>query len=64
MRLLLDTHTLLWAYWSDPKLSTTSAQLITDPGNQILTSSASCWEIAIKISIGKLMLRESFLEFF
>ncbi|MBL8866776.1 MAG: type II toxin-antitoxin system VapC family toxin [Planctomycetia bacterium] len=63
MNLLLDTHSLLWVYWNDPKLSTTAAQLVTDPTNRVLVSPASYWEIAIKIKTSKLVLRESFLDF-
>lgn len=63
MRLLIDTHTLLWAYWADPQLSARAIQLLFDLDNQILVSPASHWEIAIKMKIGKLLLRESFLEF-
>jgi PIN domain nuclease of toxin-antitoxin system len=63
VNLLLDTHSLLWVYWNDPKLSTTAAQLVTDPTNRVLVSPASYWEIAIKIKTSKLVLRESFLDF-
>jgi PIN domain nuclease of toxin-antitoxin system len=58
MKLLLDTHTLLWFIWDDPLLSTAAKQLIVDPANQKFVSVASCWEIAIKVSIGKLRLGE------
>lgn len=63
MNLLLDTHSLLWVYWNDPKLSTKAAQLVTDPTNRVPISPASYWEIAIKIKTSKLVLRESFLDF-
>ena len=56
MRLLLDTHTLLWYTLADPKLSSAAKVLILDPANEILISPASYWEIAIKVSIGKLTL--------
>ena len=58
MRLLLDTHTLLWFLWADPKLSGTAAALIRDPANDVQVSVASCWEIAIKVGTGKLQLGE------
>src|SRR5262245_24999504 len=58
MKLLLDTHTLLWFVWNDPQLSATARRVIEDPANQKLVSMASCWEIAIKVSIGKLNLGE------
>ena len=53
MRLLLDTHVLLWFILDDPQLSAKADAMITDPNNEIELSSASDWEIAIKISIGK-----------
>ena len=49
MRLLLDTHTLLWFALTDPQLSGTATSLIMDPDNEKLVSPASYWEIAIKI---------------
>jgi PIN domain nuclease of toxin-antitoxin system len=58
MNLLLDTHTLLWFVWDDPKLSATARALIVDPANRKFVSVASCWEIAIKTSISKLSLGE------
>ncbi len=56
MTLLLDTHTFLWFWWDDPQLSETGKQAICDPGNRKLISTASCWEIAIKVSLRKLDL--------
>ena len=63
MNLLLDTHSLLWVYWDDAQLSAAAAGLVTDPNNRVFVSPASHWEIAIKIKTGKLVLRESFLDF-
>jgi PIN domain nuclease of toxin-antitoxin system len=63
VKFLIDTHTLLWAYWGDPQMSATAIRLIFDPANRILVSPASHWEIAIKMKIGKLILREPFLDF-
>ena len=56
MNLLLDTHAFLWFLWNDSQLSSTSVQLIQDSQNRKFVSLASCWEIAIKSSIGKLRL--------
>jgi PIN domain nuclease of toxin-antitoxin system len=56
MRLLLDTHALLWFVWGHANLSATARSLISDPKNTLLLSAASLWEIAIKVSIGKLTL--------
>jgi PIN domain nuclease of toxin-antitoxin system len=63
MRLLLDTHTLIWAYENDPQLPPHIGQLIVDPANTVIVSSASHWEIAIKVSTGKLRLAEPFPDF-
>jgi PIN domain nuclease of toxin-antitoxin system len=54
VRLLLDTHTLLWWLFGDPQLSAKARALIADPGNTVLVSSASAWEVATKHRIGKL----------
>jgi PIN domain nuclease of toxin-antitoxin system len=56
MTLLLDTHSFLWFWWDDPQLSETAKQAICDPTNRKLVSTASCWEIAIKVSLKKLDL--------
>jgi PIN domain nuclease of toxin-antitoxin system len=54
MRLLLDTHALLWWLDGDPKLSGNAKSAIEDEANEILVSAASAWEIATKVRIGKL----------
>jgi len=48
MRFLLDTHLLLWAAAEPELLPRVAQQLIDDPENELLVSSASLWEIAIK----------------
>ncbi len=53
MRLLLDTHILLWALVGDPRLGKAGA-LMLDPANTIMVSTASYLELAIKISQGKI----------
>jgi PIN domain nuclease of toxin-antitoxin system len=60
VRLLLDTHTLLWYVLGDPQLSATAQALIIDPANEILISPAWYWEIAIKVSLGKLKLHQAY----
>ena len=55
MKLLLDTHAMLWWWTDDPRLSGTSRQAIADEGNQVLVSAASAWEIATKFRLGKLL---------
>jgi PIN domain nuclease of toxin-antitoxin system len=42
MNLLLDTHTILWFWWDDPRLSDTAKAGIVDPDNRKLVSTASC----------------------
>lgn len=54
MRLLLDTHILLWAFDDSPKLGPSARDLITDPGNDVYVSLISLWEIVVKARIGKL----------
>jgi PIN domain nuclease of toxin-antitoxin system len=54
MRLLLDTHTLLWWLDGDPSLSPTAQEAIADEASEIFVSAASSWEIATKYRLGKL----------
>lgn len=54
MKLLLDTHALLWWWTDDPKLSSVAREAIVDAENQVLVSAASAWEIATKHRLGKL----------
>jgi PIN domain nuclease of toxin-antitoxin system len=54
MRLLVDTHALLWWILDDPALSPSARRHLGNPGNGILVSSASAWEIATKFRIGRL----------
>ena len=63
MKLLIDTHVLLWALHDHAKLSRKAAKLITHPDTQMSLSIASLWEIAIKSSSGKLKLGRSYKEF-
>jgi PIN domain nuclease of toxin-antitoxin system len=63
LRLLLDTHTLLWFALSEPQLSGTATALIMNPANEKLVSPASYWEVAIKISIKKYALSKPYEVF-
>lgn len=54
MRLLLDTHALIWALEDSPQLSDRARRAIQDPANEVLVSAVSGIEIAIKKSLGKL----------
>lgn len=56
MRLLLDTHALLWWLADDPKLGRAAREAIADPDAIVHVSAASLWEIAIKANLGKLDL--------
>ena len=62
MNLLIDTHTFLWFVNDDPQLSATAAALL-ETNSTVLLSIASLWEIAIKVSIGKLTLAQPFERF-
>ena len=55
MRVLLDTHAFLWFVTDDPRLSRRARRAIVDAAEAWL-SIASCWEMAIKLSLGKLTL--------
>ena len=61
--LLLDTHTMLWFFWDDQRLSAKARILVEDSNNRKLASAATCWEIAIKVGLGKLDLGESSQSF-
>jgi PIN domain nuclease of toxin-antitoxin system len=63
LRLLLDTHALLWFAVADPQLGNEATSLIMDPANEKLVSPASYWEIAIKISIKKYALSKAYEVF-
>lgn len=53
MRLLLDTHLLLWAAGEPDKLSARARTLMEDPGNDLVFSAASLWKITIKTGLGR-----------
>lgn len=53
MKLLLDTHVLLWAAGSPAQLTPDARVLLEDPDNELIFSAASLWEIAIKRSLGR-----------
>lgn len=56
MKLVVDAHAFLWYHMADPRLSATAHAAVLNVQNQLLLSMASLWEIAIKVSIGKLSL--------
>ena len=61
MRLLIDSHALIWYVDQDQQLSSVSHAAISDPTNELLLSAGSIWEIAIKIGLGKLVLTQPYL---
>ena len=54
MRLLLDTHALIWWLLGDPELSRNAMAGIGDNDNEVFISAVSAWEISTKYRIGKL----------
>ncbi len=64
MKYLLDTHTLLWFLKGDKKLSDKARRLIDSPRNSKFLSIVSLWEIAVKVSLGKLVLDKPFERLF
>ena len=64
MKLLLDTHALLWFIGNEPQLSAPARQNIENPQHDKFISAASLWEIAIKLGLEKLKLPRSFNEVF
>lgn len=60
MKLLLDTHLLLWWLNNDAALSSHARKLISDQDNAVFVSAVSLWEIWLKQSIGKLQLPPDF----
>jgi PIN domain nuclease of toxin-antitoxin system len=54
VKLLLDTHALLWWLSDDASLGAPARELVADPANDIVVSVVSLWEIQVKCRIGKL----------
>ncbi len=64
MKCLLDTHTVLWFFGDVEKLSKVVLATILDPSNEKYVSVASAWELAIKVSLGKLSFEGGTAQFF
>ena len=64
MRLLLDTHTLLWWVEDAPQLSAKARKAIASPDAECYVSLTSAWEMAIKCQLGKLKLATSVRQYF
>ena len=63
MNILLDTHAFLWFVDDNPRLSQSARVLIESDESQPFLSAPSLWEIAIKISLGKLTLSQEYESF-
>jgi PIN domain nuclease of toxin-antitoxin system len=64
VRLLLDTHALLWTVTGDSKLSSKADDALHDPASEIFVSAASVWEVTTKFRLGKLPEAEGLIEDF
>jgi PIN domain nuclease of toxin-antitoxin system len=64
VRVLLDTHALLWAAAYDELLSSRARHLIQPKRNEVFVSAASAWEIATKYHLGKLPLAQALVDDF
>jgi PIN domain nuclease of toxin-antitoxin system len=64
LRLLLDTHAVLWWFLDDPHLGRNAGRELGNPGNEVFVSAASGWEIAAKHRIGKLPTAAQLAPFF
>ena len=63
MRLLLDTHAFLWWVEGTSLVGRRAKAAVSDPENEVLVSIASCWELAIKLSLGKLRVTQNLDRF-
>jgi PIN domain nuclease of toxin-antitoxin system len=64
MRVLLDTHALLWVAFRKDQLSSRARHLIQSQRNEVFVSAASAWEIATKYRLGKLPLAQALVDDF
>ncbi|MBI3836527.1 MAG: type II toxin-antitoxin system VapC family toxin [Planctomycetia bacterium] len=62
MRILLDSHALIWAVDDPSKLGRQADAALRDPGNEVLVSAGTAWELSIKIGLGKLTLSLPFRQ--
>lgn len=63
MRILLDTHVLLWALADDPRLSSRARALVLDDAHTLIWSAASTWELAIKAGLGRIRFTRPLAEY-
>jgi PIN domain nuclease of toxin-antitoxin system len=59
---LLDTHAFLWWKTKDPRLTSVALQAIEEGTNRVVLSAVSCWEIAVKFELGKLVIARGLAE--
>ena len=64
MKLLLDTHVLIWLGTSSNLLPPATTAIINNPANEIFVSMVTIYEVAIKMNIGKLKIGKSVLRFY
>jgi PIN domain nuclease of toxin-antitoxin system len=64
MKILTDTHALIWSITDADELSTVAGKAIEDPSNTCFVSIASLWEMGIKSSLGKLELKVELEQLF
>ncbi|MCF0041924.1 type II toxin-antitoxin system VapC family toxin [Dyadobacter fanqingshengii] len=64
MKVLLDTHTVLWFINGDSQISVKAKRIIEDKGNEVLMSAISLFEISIKLKLTKIILRKPLAEVF
>jgi PIN domain nuclease of toxin-antitoxin system len=62
LKLLLDTHAAMWFLGGDARLGDSAKRQLTDDTNQVLLSAAVVWEVAIKRSLGKLVVPEEYVS--
>ena len=62
MKVLVDTHALLWLFDGDSRLSERARSIFLDPGNQLFFSIASLWELCVKLSLEKLVLDRGWFD--
>jgi PIN domain nuclease of toxin-antitoxin system len=63
VKILIDSHALLWFGWNDIHLGQKARKIMSDSGNELLFSSGSMWELAIKAGLGKLKLMADYRAF-
>lgn len=62
MRLLLDTHVLLWAVLADPMLPARFREALETPEAEVFVSAATVWEVSIKRALGKLAVPDTLFD--